>query len=281
MKRIYQFLYNAAVLLPLVCTMSVSCRPSTLPKDDYVRYGICSPVRSFRVTSLFPDKSCAGSNVEVTFNRSGRVEKLQYLFRDGSPSAYDVYSYDRKGRLIRINNYDADGMDAGRMEYEYDGWLISKCTQFSKRGDNLYDWVHSNDGREITGTVFYADGVKTTESRSVFEGNLRHESVFDADGALLTGAEYEYFDLTNKLLLRACSPASDISIGYNADSLPCEAKGTMIDACGSLYLAPDAEEGETVRYEYEYDEKGNWIRRNEYRGGRSDASDVLVRDIVY
>ena len=259
----------------------VSCSKAEVPDNDLVKYGLCAPTKSFRVQQTSCKSPCADSNFEVYFNSGGKTDSLVYLFPDGSRRVSEVYEYNAKGKLERICCHDMNGRDDGMYHYEYDGSFISCCILYGINNGELYRWDYKNDGNEIVESRFYEEKMFQSVTYSRFEGNIRNDEVFDADSNLVLKCRYEYYDLKNKLPLSIEEEELSIRLEYNDHGLPAKCTGALLTATGGFWLDAECGNDPTARYEYEWDSRGNWTERREYRDEDTEPSETLVREIIY
>ena len=272
------FIHLSLVVGLLSCP---SCSNADVTKNDMVRYGLNTRVRSYRVVQELCRNTCPDSNFEVYFNDNARVDSLVYLFADGTPRVREIYEYNHKGQLERISTFDMGGRDSGIYCYEYDGAFTSSCILFGINNDEISRWNHSNDGKEIVRTEYFEDGVLQTDTHSTYDGNFRQDEVFDADGTLILRSSYEYYDLSEKLPLSIQSDDLHITLDYNSFGYPISCRGALVDAVGGFYLDNSEDDETSVRYEYELDGCGNWIKRFAFLGDSKEPSEIVVRELRY
>lgn len=277
--RLFSLSLYAMVAMGL--SLSVSCSRADFSDNDFVKYGLCAPAKSFRVRQIVCKSPCADSNFEVLFNSDGKTDSLVYLFPDGSRRVSEEYEYNAKGKLERICCRDIDGRDDGMYYYEYDGSFISSCTLYGVNNGELYRWDHTNDGHEIVASRFFEEKMFQNVTFSKFEGNVRNDEVFDADSNLVLKCRYEYYDQKNKLPLSIEGDDISVRLEYNGHGLPCKCTGALLTATGGLWLDAECGNDPTVRYEYEWDSYGNWTQRREYREDDTEPTEILEREIEY
>ena len=267
-----------AFLSVFLAAGAVSCSVK-VDEKTLDRFGLNCPVKS---VSVAPDTSLSlvrDDYYKAEFNRKGSLTELKYYFPDGRVMSYELYRYDRKGRKIELLPFDKDSTATGRYAYEYDGRFVSKCTLFGMNSADAQRWENKNDGKHITETRFYQEGEFESLSKSVYKGNVRDETVTDAEGGEVGRSRYVYLSEDKPLEIE--SPLLKISVRYNKTGLPVKASGVSLSSKGDFEWHQDATGTETFVYEYEYDSRGNWIVRKEFSGPEKKLDEVLSRTIEY
>lgn len=271
-------LLEAALILLL---LAVSCKGDKNPSLNYSAYGLNTPVNSIRVEPSGSLAESPNSNFEILFNKDGLVSEYRHYMRNNSGYTKETYEYDRKGRLHTMRYYDADGSESGFKEFEYDGRFISSSTMFGMNSQQIYQWKNENDGCNITRSSYYDEGVLSCISHNRYDGNSREETVLGANGDTIIVNRYDYYDLELNRISTIDNAQEKIAVEYNEQGLPCCAENTLVDAAFNFYWNSSAQENVPVFYEYEYDDKGNWIIRKEFFGEGRAPGEILKRTINY
>lgn len=260
-------------IIPLIVSFAAlaSCsRQAPEPK-----YDINCPVRSVMVHA-----SKGELDHVLHFDMKGNMVLKECFNEDGSFRFREEYEYDTEGRVLGMLEINAEGQTEARYEYEYDGEFVSHCTIFGMNSEKAHEWVHSNDGEHIVRTVYSSEDIPFYLIEKRYEGDVCIETTKDyGTGELLGSSE--------SLMLpdgRSCyvkSETMNLSIEYDAQSLPVKAFNTSLDSeCGILWERALADNPER-RFEYEFDRRGNWIQRKEYSHPDSVEVAVIKRKIRY
>ena len=215
----------------------------------------------------------------VRFNPNGQVLQVETMNFDLSPRYTETYSYDSRGRLVQISGVNSDSEDEARYEYEYDGKFIRECRMYGMNNQEVHRWVHTNDGRHIVRTEYYNEGEFTYATAKTFKGNTYKEVSTNPDGEQLGTADVTF--LTEEKPRSIKSDNFEIEISYNEKGLPTMSRGTLLNSIGEMEWASNLEQYPCRYYNYEYDERGNWISRAESVHPDSTAYSVLHRTIKY
>jgi len=265
----------------ILLLLAVSCKGDKNPSLNYSAYGLSTPVNSIRIEPLGSLPECSNSNFEILFNKDGQVLEFRHYLRDNSGYTKETYEYDKRGCLQTMRYFDADGTESGFKEFEYDGKFISSSTMFGMNSQQIYQWKNENDGCHITRSSYYEEGSLSCISYNLYDGNFREETVLDANGDTIVVNRYDYYDLELNRISTIENTREKIVVEYNEQGLPGRAENTLVDAAFNFYWNSSAQENVPVFYEYEYDDKGNWIIRKEYFGDGLAPGEVLQRTINY
>lgn len=180
-----------------------------------------------------------GRESSYEFDDDGRLMLAKSWMSDGKESETTVYTYDDHGRCISYVRTNAEGAVTYRRENEYDA-----------KG-NMVRYLAYNGNDEICDKREYEYDTN---------GNLIKEIQYaQFDINLMIGwREYEYDDSGNRV--RMASFNSD-GIKTHEEVMEYNKKDKMISK--SLYSEGDV--SPYVKYEYEYDRKGNLVKENYIR----------------
>lgn len=181
-----------------------------------------------------------------------------------------IYKYDSKGRKIEMIKYNSSGSLDVKCTYKYDeqGNLIDWNTfnEFGYKYDeqgNVIDWNAFNEfGKLINKTIYKYDDI----------GNQIEMKWYDSDGNILARHTYNYDDKGNKIEVNWHTPTAFIPrFIYKYDYHRNIIEEYIYNSEGSLDLKKS--------YEYEYDNKSNWIKKIVYID--NFPAYILERKIVY
>ena len=267
-------------------------------KSDREKANLLGPVRSVRSETIdYKDETLKQSvgtwELEtVTYDEKGNeIERITSLAQ-GSFVGKEVRTYDAKGNLIgsvvsneegvherRVHAYEG-GKLVSIVSYDADGKVVSK--QFNSYGKNglLLEEKYLVGKKPFGKTVYKYDQI----------GNLSEVAFYAPNGA------------KSIALMGPCLGAHRVTYAYNAQRNPTrvvqynpdgevnESWQYSYDSKG-LVTAKSFEYGslkQTFVYVYEYDSRGNWIRKittigsnNSSRIGPSSTTSVTSREISY
>lgn len=222
-----------------------------------------------------------GYLIESSFE--GRVEKLSYkynkLVRLDNPSQSYIFEYDEKGRIV------SEKCDDYTTKYEYD--------ESGKRV--VVTKVNEIDNSKEVKELVYDDSERLLE-----------EILYDDDGTVISIEKYEYDSYGNNVCIEQTYPKcpEDYSktvcdydvhgrmtqlIEYDYQGVEhmratnkYNAKGDLREK-DTLYIPYDPAMNSFSRcqkFEYEYDEKGNWIKKTVHDEDEKEDT-VVFREIMY
>lgn len=260
-----------AKLFILVALAVCACHPV---QNDLEKYGLDCKAKELSVKSDSLEFS-----YDILFNDAGQVELMKRYNFDGSFRYREEYTYDKSGHLAEILGVNAENETEVRYEYDWAGRFISECRVYGMNNEELHRWVHTNDGRHIVSTDYYAEGELSYTTSKQFSGHGYDEESVSAEGTLLGRGHVDF--LTEGKPTRIESEAINVEIDYNDKGLPVRSKGTVLNSLGEMQWVTSLEEYPERFYTYEYDERGNWISRAERVHPDSAAVVVLRRSIIY
>lgn len=259
-----------------LCAVISGCGGSS-STDSLERFGLVGDIESVRTTINYGEGD-EGSYL-AEFSPKGLLTRVTNYAPDSSVFFSTKYEYDSKGRVTNIWEADMSGEEIGEYRYTYKGDFLSLCIHLGEANEEDCRWEHENDGKHIVKTVFYSEGALETISENTWDGMTRREVVKSPEDSLIGTAEYVY--LSKDKPLRITSDNTDISIEYNEKGLPSKCVNVLLTTDGNLRWDPRIVQGEENIYKYEYDSKGNWIRRTEYLSKAGILSSDISRTITY
>ncbi len=211
-----------------------------------------------------------GWDLIMNFDEQGYFSKVTHIDKQGNEVGYTDYLYNEQKQLIEVLNYDANGGFSDKARRIYD-----------KKG-RIYEVLLINSGDGLIGSVQldYSDTTHTvTETHYNSRGKLQRKEIRQLDKNEFP-VETKIYDSENKLInhrkeafdkngerntLTVFSPEGEtlMNVSFKYDK-----KGNLI-----LQEGTD-EEGKPFlpqRYEYEFDQQGNWTKKVEYVGDKSTS----------
>lgn len=226
---------------------------------------------------------------------SGRIKFG--VFQIESAEQFSTFLFDQKGFLIEKNNYASDSSFIDQSIYKYDnnGNHTETINTFSEtlKFENSYDRpvsrtnnIYNDKGYQIESNSYNLDGSLSYKSIFKLDSNnkLIEKNDYTSVGDLLSKSVYKY-DAKGKLNTTIISDReikSDVNLF--ADRIKClyNGKGDLIELQYQYWPRQDVffkydEMGNLIQemstspwpnfkiiYKYEYDSKGNWIKKNKF-----------------
>lgn len=253
-------------------------------------WGLNCPVKSIKVTTynakskfgeVVKDKIAIGNNYIATFNASGDAETISYFDNEGELLSMSKYKYNSDGRLMELSSYDQEGDLDYQHIYEYEGERVIKYV-------SKYYWDDTTDIYEVTNewNGEYLISVKSTrngELQSVAKYSKWDKSgaewiEYDGNGDEKGRGEIVYDE--NGYIKKYNTQTSNVEIERNDKNLPVYIKGARPDSGTGFILSEEYKEN-TFYIEYEYDERGNWIKQTIYEGEIKMPKTISEREITY
>lgn len=274
----------------------------TAPETDWELNNLKAQVQSVKETNSTDSPiGKLDEEFEVThftqFNQDGNISRWT-RFRNGEKEESGRFEYDLKhNRTLRIK-FDAVDEELYRnlIDYQYDGDLILEKLSRNPDSEGYSKTIyHYDQASNLIEEKFFIDeelidwkqyeynekNQKIGFSQLNSQGDLLFKTVYtyDAQGYLIEdkslsnnghvniGKSYEYDAYGYLLKERTYSP-------YHQDSRHYNSKGDLI-------LEENEKEAEVYKseYQYQYDEKGNWIERKKYKDGIYTFT--TKREIIY
>lgn len=198
------------------------------------------------------------------YNDDGYLVESFYLYNSTyseSTPTKKIYNYNGDGQLIGTTDIsDTRGKYSTEAIYTYDkkGNLIKKESVY-KDGSKYYS-VYKNDrkGRVTSKKDFSKDGKLTAEEKYKYRGSKKTKtrtSYSSKDGSIIGTYTTVYED--------------GIKVSYNSDGKYGKSTSTYeYDKEGNLYKTHyKGKSSSTTTYDYVYDRKDNWVKKH-YRSGK-------------
>jgi hypothetical protein len=245
-----------------------------------------------------------------SFNEAGYMYSKEFqvntLSRGEGPKRKMVYDFDKDNHLIKETNYKDDTEGVSSLHTYKDGLVVE--TKYYKGGETFLGTqyiTYDDNGNKLTSNATDPEGIsiqsveltytkdnKVASSKSTKKGKLvrsqKHEYpnkkeekviVLDTKAAEETVKSYTiilYDDNKNIITSTKYTPDGkvDQKFAYEYNEQGDKTLRQISDAEGIV------EDYNYMRYEYEYDEKGNWIQKTEFlKNGNS--LDATKREIEY
>jgi hypothetical protein len=227
-------------------------------------------------TAIYQEEQLSQTLIS-SYDRSGNKTETLIYGEKGELTQIYRYVYDNRGNLIVRSSYHPNGNQIQKDTYSYD----SKGKLIENVRNNFFQQQH---------TTVYLDYDKKGR-----EQKLTH---CDSDGNILAVRSYSYGRQGNKnevfedmeLETRSCYSSVYDSNGNEIESKELDSEGNIVNKLVSEYDHHDQvterisyrADGSLIRYksyEYQYDQKQNWIKKTEYQD--SIPLSISIREIEY
>lgn len=243
--------------------------------QDQEKYGLCVPARMVMLQS-----DSLELPYSVRFNRKGKIDYIETHNFDGTFRSREDYHYNTEGQLKEVIGLNSDGEIEIRYVYDFDGNFIRECRIYGMNNQEMYRWIHSNDGKHIVHTEYLNEGELQCIISKSFNGDSYVEESRTPEGVLIGRAEVDFLDSENKPRhIRGTDV--DIEIEYDDKGLPTVSRNAVLNSTGSMEWVSELENNPLRYYSYEFDRRGNWVTRTERVHPDSSACAVLHRKIKY
>ena len=211
----------------------------------------------------------------IEFNKDGYITEISNFNHSGDLSQKSVYVYDGDGKVTKINKYDGDGDEIGRTVYTYNNnKKVTKIVDYDKSGKINYTQKNEWEGDKVTKTQFINKYSEGNYSMNEYNGNTLVKSVVYDKNGKPTG---EYTEFENEKMKKIVTKDFTISLTFNNKGLCTSIVNGQLFNTNSYYWA----KGESYTYDYEYDDKDNWIKKIERKKDSQKATRIFVREIEY
>lgn len=267
-----------------------SCSSQNTPEKELSLYELKGKVNHLTIYHYYPvekdgeiEKGARDTEGEmdqtITFNKRGYITQAYFYGEFDSLDSKFVRELDENDHCVKEYRYDANKEILSEWIWEYD-----------ERGNNIKRSRYLGDGSLFTASILYYDDKDQIISRKDFRNpdNALFDSlvmVYDEKGRQIKEEKHGYYGHYSTTTLEYAEkeelPGSIylyddmgelnniIQMEYNNYDLLEEARQLNAD---SVLVA-------TVRLEYEYDSKGNWIKKVQFYNG--DPISYQERRIIY
>lgn len=211
----------------------------------------------------------------IEFNKDGNITEISYFDQEGDLAKKSIFVFNDEGKVSKVNTYDGDGDEIGRTIYTYnEDNNVTMIVYYDKDGNIDYTQQMEWDGDKCIKQQFlneYSDG---GYNMNEYKGDHLVKSVIYDKTGKKTG---EYTEYENDKMTKIVKPEFTVSLTYNDKGLCTSIENGIIYNTNSYMFS----EGDSFIYEYEYDDKGNWIRKVEKVKNSMKAKRIFVREIEY
>lgn len=291
-----------------------SCKNSK--KSDCERYGLNTNVKSVSVKSYYAE-SKFGEIVKgdldiighylVLFDDKGYLTSISDFIKGEKLIQKIVFAYDDENRLIKETFYNKDGDVSHLEEWVYEGKYLMQekyisdkyvgVREYKRDGEKIYEYTDYDNGERLLIAKF----LESSSRRAIYViyDSLGNElemvnKEYNEDGRLLkkivngeSKADTTIWAYNNSgELIKMTTSNYSGEINYNENNLPTYIKGgmvgtSMVDRYKEEPFFLDSFKDDEYYIEYEYDDKGNWIKKILYEGDMKKPYRIVERVIVY
>ena len=192
------------------------------------------------------DKSYYGHSLMI-FNDDGFVKEQQSLNKDGSIDMRYVNSF-KDGLLSETSSFDENDKLKAKSVYNSSGGKIVSSKEYDEEGKLEREINYNYKGELIASVEILKNGTVTSKFENFFSGDQLDKQIhYDSLGQVSSISKYKR------------NSNDDISKYQSLD------EGGKVDY--------------EVEWEYEYDDKGNWIKQYDKNDGKIE--NISVRKIIY
>lgn len=231
-----------------------------------------------KIESLVFKKGKARDKSIVTYNKKGDISKIEEYNYHKMKSQKTFYTYDNRNNLVTINEYNYSGEKSWETSNTYDkeNRILKKVIcSFDRDEKKLYQeyiYEYYENYKEIFYTKYDLNNkIEFKKNTTQYSLDKKNEKVLlpskDTDDFYL--GSYEYNDMleNTKTYLDYSTLGLISKIVYEYDY-----KGNWLKK--NRYNIENNEIKSTETYSYIFDKRNNWINRKEYEKG------ILIREYV-
>jgi hypothetical protein len=223
---------------------------------------------------LFSDATITIKEI-FKYNGIGLVESCIRYRNDNLFEKY-LYTYDTKNNITKELNIDSNG-DIEK-ETTYERRYMQGKEVFCKKidpdyGIDIKETKYDSIGRLITEKINYDNNfIRVIKYSYTYFSKIKSKIEFNEDGDLVVSTNYKYDDLHRPVEIKnvfSDGKCTTTSIVYDGDTLI--ESSTMSDGNKEnkvIYQGNIIEykkNNDTFKYEYVFDEKGNWTKMTEFK----------------
>jgi hypothetical protein len=216
--------------------------------------------------------------IVITRNTSNTPTRIRTYDGSGEMTSEVVQTLNAKGWVAeRVEKSNGIQYAYSTMEYDLDG-NMTVLNSYNQEKELVFRYVMSYDsvGQRIQTSIYDDLELLANRTETIYDstGNVIRETIFNFKGQPVERSEF-IFDSRGNLVDRKFFEGNPLKL-VEQEIMKWNAEGYI-----SFYKKPipNSTEVPTWTYDYEYDEKGNWTRQNQYR---NDALFYIIeRKITY
>ena len=253
--------------------------------NDCAKLGMSQNVQSIKV-SIYEakenfDKIEKGELKEeghyyIVFDENGCLSESSSFYSSGKHISKKRYEY--KDNKLYKETFYFRGKLSNTTTYEYDGKHLRSKLEVDNDDNKTMRFEHINNGEHITEFVRYENDVKKAVFKCKVIGNQTEIIAYNLNGQPSGHHRIEEYDERGRQT-KLIWEGNPCEVKYNEQGLPIYLKNAYVSG-GFVYFSPFKKD-DIRTFEYEYDEKGNWIKRIEYEGEKISPISISEQIITY
>ncbi len=205
---------------------------------------------------------------------SERVIAIDYSRRtieNGPFIGASEHVYDERGNILTEQTFDADGLSLTKTIHQYANGVKNVSTTYNAQGNRTLQTLYAFTADSICARMRFTDAIGVTISTS----ELSHKADWACDEETFADGENvkrEYFFNSEMRIVKIVKTSdsdgkSEATITLNQNGFP------------QKMQVKSKTESSTLEYSYEYDDKGNWTKRQTTLNGT--PTEIATRSYVY
>lgn len=277
------------IFIVLITSLSLFCCKSNnnnYKEYSYIYYGLNCKVKSVLVKTYYANEKFGeilkgnfaigmGMNYKAEFNSDGNIISLNNYNAKGLYDGHTEYKYNSMNNITELNRYDHKKNLRFRKTYQYNKNKIIK------------DISYNYNDRDTTESIQYYKDCKPHETITVSENNYNKRRYINYDYQKSEWIDYDNlnneiskgYELYNEDGFTTEYYDGRLSryIEYNTNKIPKYTKNVEL-----IYNTQIGYFSRNIyNIEYEFDNKGNWIRQVVYKGENKEPYTISERVINY
>jgi hypothetical protein len=223
------------------------------------------------------DNRCDDNNYLIIYNDKGNAIEVS-VHSSGWRNEKKLFKYDNDRNLIELNIFDASNDLSGSYKYNYD-------VSGNKTGSKYYGTDNSFKKRESYKYDNKGNAIEQIEYNSNDRLILRHVYKYDGKGNQVESSTYSSLaSLEERYTHKYDDKGNRIETNAYDSNGNLESKGTWTydkynNPIQNNWFNKKGVLSSAYRYEYEYDQQGNWIKKIEFE--KNVPQKVILREIIY
>jgi YD repeat-containing protein len=271
---------NRLVIFLLACLM-LSC--ASQRETDWKRLNLKGEVNSIRTrgykmkmteSKLDKEELCNRVNWLLVFDNQGRIlEDVNYNL-DESIKNKEIYSFSG-GKMAEGIYYNEKGEVDTKTVFTYKNDKLASRIAFSGDNSVRYKTEYEYHGEHLVGLKTFFEDSFLYAFRFIYRGDLQVAVLHcDKKGREEFRTTYEYDEKGRRIRI----VDTELVVQINYDDFDNPVKIINGRACAKMV---QPRKDKSYRYEYEYDEEGNWVKRTEFVLGETNPNFIVKREIIY
>ncbi len=241
------------------------------PTGDVMDY---SDEREYKTVKFSYEYDGKGRLLHVFNLKTQRENSQSFAAAQGDTISKKDYVRSATGQLLEINTYKLP-RPIGEKEHDKE-WYLAEKTKYAYAGNATTIATYNGKGDEIAWKCITKEGRKTTTKEksplNPYSMGYPYVEFFNE-----RGRRYKAYRGTEA----KHNPTWTFAYNQHGDTLSITKFGIGIRgvSVGKSLVTYKSEELETVKFDYKYDDKGNWVNCIKYKNG--EPVDICIRKFVY